>query len=107
MSVSIVCNLCHHYSREMSDDEIDVDEEEFEEDDDMLEEDEDGKEEEEEEDMFPDDEPPSTRLVRSTSFEVLPQTNIITASKKLIDEVQQVCGIPTAAAATALLRYFK
>lgn len=93
----------------MSDEEIDMEEEDFEEEDDMLEDDEDGKEEEEdeEEDMFPDDEPPSVRLVRSTSFDVLPQNNIIKESKKLIDEVQQVCGIPTAAAATALLRFFK
>lgn len=54
-----------------------------------------------------DEEPPSRKLVRTSSFEVLSQETIMSASKDLIEGVRQVCSIPTSAAAAALLRHFK
>lgn len=56
---------------------------------------------------FQDDEPPKQLLKRTRSFDVLPNTEILSQSKALIDDIVQVCGIPTAAAATILLRHFK
>ncbi len=78
------------------DDEEDLDEEDVEEDEEL-----------EENELFADDDPPSRKLMRTNSFDVLPQSNILKESKRLIDEIVQVCGIPTAAAAAALLRAFK
>ena len=63
--------------------------------------------EEQEEDLFPDDEPIKSTLKRTRSFEVIPHEEIVKESKTLIDDIMQVCGIQTAAAATILLRYFK
>jgi len=57
--------------------------------------------------MFGDEPSPSMKISRTASFEVLPQEAITNNSKKMIDEVVQVCGIPTEAAAAALLRYYK
>ena len=57
--------------------------------------------------MFPDDEPPKTMMKRSRSFEVIPNEEILSQSKHMIDDIVQVCGIPTAAAAAILLRHFK
>lgn len=86
-------------SQELTMDEDEEIDEEFDEEEEDM--------EENEEEQFVDDEPPSRKFTRSTSFEVLPQDNIIKESKTLIDEVVQVCGIPTAAAAATLLRHFK
>jgi len=58
-----------------------------------------------EEEMFTEEEPP--KFSRSQSFEVLPSDLLLNDTKKLINEVMQVCGIPTVAAATVLLRFFK
>jgi hypothetical protein len=57
--------------------------------------------------MFPEDEVPKPTMKRSRSYEVLPYEDIMKDSKALIDDIVQVCGIPTAAAATILLRHFK
>lgn len=92
----------------MSDDEMDHLEEEEEEENELDEEFEEEEEEQEEErDMFPDDEPPKSTLKRTKSYEVIPHDSILKDSKKLIDDIVQVCGIPTAAAATILLRHFR
>jgi hypothetical protein len=58
-------------------------------------------------DLFPDDEPPKAILKRSRSFEVIPNEEILKESKAMIDDIVQVCGIPTSAAAAILLRHFK
>eukprot|EP01116_Phalansterium_solitarium_P016041 TRINITY_DN3629_c0_g1_i2.p2 TRINITY_DN3629_c0_g1~~TRINITY_DN3629_c0_g1_i2.p2 ORF type:complete len:507 (-),score=120.91 TRINITY_DN3629_c0_g1_i2:43-1563(-) len=46
-------------------------------------------------------------LTRTVSFEVLPQPEIMKKSRTLIDEVVQVCGVPSDAAAAVLLRHYK
>ena len=46
-------------------------------------------------------------MKRSRSFEVIPNEEILSQSKHMIDDIVQVCGIPTAAAAAILLRHFK
>lgn len=91
--------------------------EDVEEDEDNMEEDEDVEDEEFDEDLLDDDEkeddffvetePVVTKMQRSHSYEVLKQESILNESKHLIDSVVSVCGIPTAAAAAALLRHFK
>lgn len=93
----------------MSDEENEsMEEEELEEDgEDIDEEVEEDEDVDEDNDLFADDEPPSRKLMRTNSFDVLPQANIMKESKRLIDEVVQVCGIPTSAAAAALLRAYK
>jgi ariadne-1 len=100
----------------MSDEEENVDIEETEEgmeDEDMPDEEEDnmydeeGEEEGLEDDMFHDTVQESTTLRRSHSYEALPQEEIVNQSKKMIDDVKQLCHIPTAAAAATLLRAYK
>jgi hypothetical protein len=83
---------------DMQDNDSDMDPDEFLED----------IEEDEKDDLFAqEDDIPSRKLTRSSSFEVLTQDNIMNNSKTLIEEVRQVCGIPTSAAAAGLLRHFK
>lgn len=46
-------------------------------------------------------------LKRTRSFEVIPGSQIVKSAKSQIDDVMQVCAIPTVSAATLLLRNFK
>jgi len=47
------------------------------------------------------------KLIRTQSYEVLPQKDILKESQRLIDDVLSVCNIPSAAAAALLLRHAK
>jgi len=62
---------------------------------------------EEAEDAFIEEEILAEKIKRSSSFEVLTEDSIIKDSKSMIEEVAQLCGIPTSAVSAALLRHFK
>ena len=67
----------------------------------------DNEEEELESDIFHDSSQEVVTLRRSHSYESLRQEEILGQSKKMIEDVKQLCHIPTAAAAATLLRAFK
>eukprot|EP01114_Cavostelium_apophysatum_P018563 TRINITY_DN576_c0_g1_i1.p1 TRINITY_DN576_c0_g1~~TRINITY_DN576_c0_g1_i1.p1 ORF type:complete len:511 (+),score=127.36 TRINITY_DN576_c0_g1_i1:176-1708(+) len=91
----------------MEDDEFDEGVDEDMEDNEEIEDLDDVDDDDEKEDFFVETEPVVTKMQRSHSYEVLKQESILNESKHLIDAVVSVCGIPTAAAAAALLRHFK
>lgn len=86
-------------AEEVEEDEEFEEEADFSEGEDGLESDDEG--------MFNEAEPNMPTLHRTASYSCLPEQEIIAESKRLINEVKQVCSIPTDAAAAALLRYFK
>lgn len=60
-----------------------------------------------EEDVFQDNTQDTHQLRRAQSFDCLPQEEILKQSKSMIDDVKQLCYIPSAAAAATLLRGYK
>lgn len=46
-------------------------------------------------------------LPRSASYDCLAEEEILSQSKKMIDDIKQVCALPTDAAAATMLRSYK
>ena len=66
----------------------------------------DSADEEEDYYMYDDDEfEMEDALQRQNSFEVIEHDNLLEEAQKYIDNIMSVCGIPTKAAAAALLRH--